>query len=30
VCVCVCVCVFGAVGVRVSFEVGVSAGYGFP
>ena len=28
VCVCVCVCVFGAVGVCVSFEVGVSIGYG--
>jgi hypothetical protein len=25
-----CVCVFGAVGVCVSFEVGVSLGYGFP
>ena len=24
-----CVCVFGAVGVCVSFEVGVSVGYGF-
>jgi hypothetical protein len=30
VCVCACVCVFGAVGVSVSFEVGVSAGYVFP
>jgi hypothetical protein len=26
----VCVCVFGAVGVCVSFEVGVFVGYGFP
>jgi hypothetical protein len=26
----VCVCVFGAVGVGISFEVGVSVGYGFP
>jgi hypothetical protein len=26
----VCVCVFGAVGLSVSFEVGVSVGYGFP
>ena len=30
VCVCVCVCVFNAVGVRVSFKVGVYVGYGFP
>jgi hypothetical protein len=27
---CVFVCVFGALGVSVSFEVGVSVGYGFP
>jgi hypothetical protein len=25
-----CVSVFGAMGVSVSFEVGVSVGYGFP